>query len=74
MQAALHGESGLVVQEVGEPVVVFENQIAGEKNRMWKLPDGFLRKIGQFFCNIGSITAVGNRRHSILMAEVDKIA
>ena len=46
MQATLHGQCGLVVQQALEPVLVFEDLLAGEDNRVGMFAHDLLGEFG----------------------------
>lgn len=69
MQAALQGESGLIVQYPREPVFVFENQLAGEENGVGKFDADFFGLMHQFFNRVGAEGGVALGGEAVDMAK-----
>ena len=52
MQAAQHGECRFTVQLADVPIVIFENQLAGEEHAVRKIQPYFFRQACEFFDGI----------------------
>ena len=72
MQAAQHGECGFTVQLADVPIVVFENQLAGEEYAVRKIQPYFFREVCELFHGINAKRNIGLRGEPAVVAIGDE--
>ncbi len=71
MQPLLQRKRGLVVQQPGKPALVAEDQLAGEKDAVRKLPLHFLGKLHQLLDPVGAEREARGGGQSVGVAVID---
>src|SRR5690348_6747690 len=74
MQMALDGDSGLVVQQAGEPSVALEDELAREEDAVRKIGTHALRQSGELADDVDAVAGVAGGRHPLADAVADEIS
>jgi len=73
VQAALDRQSRLVMQQADQPVLLRENEFAGEEDAVRKLLVHLVRELGDFVNSVGAEGQIGFCRPALAVAEIDEI-
>jgi len=72
MQPALNCQRRLVVQQTDKPIVLLEDQLAGEKDRIRKLLADRVTLARHFLNRVSPETQIRGGRHAVAAAEINK--